>query len=252
VVTAIPDENPDELQRKNRLLADYLEKKMGVEIEFKPVTNYGAAVRALVAGQVDFAWLGGYTFVQAQLQAGAVPVVMRESDLSFKSVFVAHKDSGIASMADLKGKTFAFGSKSSTSGRLMPEHFMKRKFGLDPAKDLKGRPVYSGAHDATLRMVNTGQVDAGALNSKTWEKNRESAPNVGVIWETPGYVDYVWAASPSVSANLRDKFKDAFVALDETNHGALLSLQRAKKYVPADPALWRTIESVAREAGLIQ
>lgn len=252
VITAIPDENPDELQRKNRLLADYLEKEMGVKITFRPVTNYGAAVRALAAGQVDFAWLGGYTFVQAKLQANAIPVVMRQSDLAFQSVFIAHKDSGITTMADLKGKTFAFGSKSSTSGRLMPQHFMAQNFQLDPANDLNGLPIYSGAHDATIKIVNSGKVQAGALNFKTWETNKGSAPNTIEVWRTPGYVDYCWAASPGVSSALRQKFADAFIALNETKHADLLSLQKAQKYVPAKVEMWDTIQQVATEAGLIQ
>jgi len=252
VITAIPDENPDDLQRKNRLLADYLEQEMGVKISFKPVTNYAAAVRALVAGQVDFAWLGGYTFVQAKLQANAIPVVMRQSDLTFQSVFIAHKDSGIQSIADLKGKTFAFGSKSSTSGRLMPQHFMAQNYQLDPAKDLNGLPVYSGAHDATIKMVDSGKVQAGALNFKTWDKNKDTAPNVVEVWRTPGYVDYCWAAAPSVSPALRQKFADAFIGLNPTDHPELLALQKAQKYVPSKVAMWDTIQQVATDAGLIQ
>jgi phosphonate transport system substrate-binding protein len=252
VITAIPDEKPDELQRKNNLLVDYLEKSMGVKISFKPVTHYGAAVRALVAGQVDFAWLGGYTFVQAKLQANAIPVVMRRSDRAFQSVFIANKDSGIATMADLKGKTFAFGSKSSTSGRLMPQHYMVQNFQLDPTKDLHGVPVYSGAHDATLKMVDSGKVQAGVLNYKTWETNKGSAPNTVEVWRTPGYVDYCWAAAPGVSSALRQKFADAFIALNEAEHPELLALQSAQKYVPAQVAMWDTIQQVATEAGLIQ
>ena len=256
-VTGIPDENPTELQRKYEPMVKYLEAKLGTRVEYVPVTDYGAAVQALSAGQVDFAWLGGFTHVQARVLSGAVPLCMRDIDREFKSVFIAHTGSGIESPADIKGKTFAFGSKSSTSGHLMPRHFLIDQFHIDPDKDLDGSPVYSGAHDATVAMVQSGKVQSGALNIEVWDRmlaeKKVDTSQVSVIWTTPPYVDYVWTARKEVAPDRREKFKQAFLALDGTvpEHAAVLKLQGAKKFVPADPSDFDVLETIARGVGLL-
>jgi phosphonate transport system substrate-binding protein len=151
-LTAIPDESPTELARKAAPLTKYLEQRLGVKVEFTPVTDYAAAVEALANRQVDLAWFGGFTFVQAQHRSGGkvIPLVQREEDEKFKSVFIT-TDNTIKSLADLKGKTLSFGSQSSTSGHLMPRNFLLQA-GLDPDRDLR-RVAYSGAHDATVAAV---------------------------------------------------------------------------------------------------
>lgn len=258
-VTGIPDENPTELQRKYEPMVKYLEKTLDAEVEYVPVTDYGAAVQALSAGKMDFAWLGGFTHVQARIMDGALPLCMRDIDREFKSVFIAHVDSGIKTPADLKGKTFVFGSKSSTSGHLMPRHFMGTEFQIDPNVDLDGKPVYSGAHDATAKMVESGKVAAGALNAQVWERllkeEKVDTAKVSAIWTTPGYVDYVWTARKDVDPALQAAFAKAFLDLDAGNpeHKAVLDLQGAEaKFVPASPADFDAIEAVGRSTGLIQ
>ncbi|MCB1958796.1 MAG: phosphate/phosphite/phosphonate ABC transporter substrate-binding protein, partial [Rhodocyclaceae bacterium] len=184
-----------------------LEARLGAPVEYVPVTDYGAAVQALVAGKVDFAWLGGFTHVQARTMADVVPLVMRDIDREFHSVFIANVDSGVAQIADLKGKTFAFGSKSSTSGHLMPRHFLIQEHGIDPDRDFDGAPVYSGAHDATAVMVASGKVDAGALNEQVWDRvlaeGTIDPAKVVVIWTTPAFVDYTWTARAAVPEDTR-------------------------------------------------
>jgi phosphonate transport system substrate-binding protein len=256
-VTGIPDENPTELQRKYRPMVDYLRKQLGTKVEYIPVTDYGAAVQALSAGKLEFVWLGGFTHVQARVMDGAVPLCMRDIDRNFKSVFIAHADSGITTPADMRGKTFAFGAKSSTSGHLMPRHFLLTEHKLDPDKDFSGAPLYSGAHDATVKMVESGKVAAGALNIEVWERLIKEAKvdtsKVKVIWTTPGFIDYVWTARKDVDPKLRDAFTKAFLDLDPKNpeHEAVLKLQGATKFVPASPADFDAIEQVARSTGLL-
>ena len=167
-VTAIPDESPTELARKAAPLMNYLEKTLGMKVEFTPVTDYAASVEALANKQVDMAWYGGFTFVQANVRSGgkAIPLVQREEDEKFRSVFIT-SDPRIASLADLKGKSVSFGSPSSTSGHLMPRSFLLQA-NIDPDKDFK-RVAYSGAHDATIAAVAAGKVEAGALNISVWE-----------------------------------------------------------------------------------
>lgn len=257
-LSGIPDENPTELARKYQPMLDHLQKQLGVKVQYVPVIDYGAAVSALAAGKIDFAWLGGFTFVQAKVLAGANPVVMRDIDREFKSVFIASTGSGISKPEEMKGKTFAFGSKSSTSGHLFPRHFLKTSFNIDPDKDFSGAPLYSGAHDATAKMVESGKVQAGALNIEVWNRmveNKKVDPaKVKVIWTTPEYVDYVWAARKDLSPELVQKFAKAFLELDanRASDKVVLDIQGAKKFVKANPADFDTIEKVGRSTGLLK
>ncbi|HJW10904.1 MAG TPA: putative selenate ABC transporter substrate-binding protein, partial [Albitalea sp.] len=190
-VTAIPDEAPTELARKFAPLGKYLESRLGMKVEFAPVTDYAAAVETLVNRKVDLAWFGGFTFVQSSVRSGGktIPLVQREEDTAFKSVFITAKDSGIAKLEDLKGHTLSFGAQSSTSGHLMPRSFLLAAK-IDPDRDLK-RVSFSGAHDATIAAVASGKVDAGALNISVWNKfieEKKVDPNeVRVIYTTPAY-----------------------------------------------------------------
>jgi len=257
-VTAIPDENPTELQRKYQPMVEYLSNALGATVKYVPVTDYGAAVQALVAGRIDFAWLGGFTHVQSRTMSDVQPLVMRDIDRDFKSVFIANTAGGVASVADCRGKKFAFGSKSSTSGHLMPRHFLATTHGIDPAADFDGEPVFSGAHDATAKMVESGRVPAGALNKQVWDRmvreGKVDTEKVTVIWTTPGYVDYVWTARTAVNPALRQKFAAAFLALDpaDETHKAVLGLQGAQKFVPGAAADFNAIEDVARSTGLLK
>lgn len=257
-VTGIPDENPTELAREYAPLVALLEARLGAPVEYVPVTDYGAAVQALVAGTVDFAWLGGFTHVQARTLAEVEPLVMRDIDRDFHSVFIANVDSGVETLADLKGKRFAFGAKSSTSGHLMPRHFLVETHAIDPERDFAGAPVYSGAHDATVVMVASGKVDAGALNMQVWERvvaaGEVDTSAVRVIWETPGYVDYTWTARTALPESTREAFKRAFLELDarDPEHRAILERLGAQSYVPASPRDFDAIEAIARATGLLE
>ena len=170
-VSAIPDEAPTELQRKFAPLGAYLEAETGMKVSFVPVTDYAAVVEALATRKIDMAWLGGFTFVQASIRTKgtAVPLVQRAEDAKFTSRFITASE-GIKGFADLKGKTFAFGAPSSTSGHLMPRYFLGQE-GINPDRDFKNT-AFSGAHDATVAFVQAGKVDAGVLNASVWEIGR--------------------------------------------------------------------------------
>lgn len=256
-VSAIPDEAPTELQRKFEPLGKYLEKAVGMKVEFTPVTDYAATVEALAAGKIDLVWYGGFTFVQAHIRTKgtAIPLVQREEDEKFRSVFIARADSGINKLADLKGKNFAFGSVSSTSGHLMPRSFMLKE-GLNPDKDM--RIAFSGAHDATALQVAGGKVEAGALNISVWEKlvaeKRIDTKQVRVFYTTPPYYDYNWTVRGNLDKAVIDKIRSAFLALDAKNpvHAEILKLQRATRFVPTRVENYKSIEQAARSAGLLK
>ena len=257
-VTGIPDENPTELVRSYQPLVALLETSLGTKVTYVPVTDYGAAVQALAAGKVDFAWLGGFTHVQARTQARVVPIVMRDIDRKFRSVFIANVASGVNDVEGSKGKRMCFGSKSSTSGHLMPRHFLGERFKIDPDKDFKGRPVFSNAHDATAKFVESGKVDVGALNKQVWDRlvstGKVDTSKVKVIWETPPYVDYVWTARADVPKDIREKFAATFEALDlnDAAHKAILDRMGAKKYVGAHASDFDAIERIATSIGLLK
>lgn len=255
-ISAIPDEAPTELIRKFEPLADYLSRILDRPVSFIPVTDYAAAVEALASEQVDMAWLGGFTYIQAaQRSNGKVePIVQRAEDEHFQSVFVTRIDSDIQSVSDLKDVTFSFGSPSSTSGHLMPRHFLTAE-GIDVDNDLS--VAYSGAHDATAFAVAGGRVDAGALNIKVWEKlveeNKVDTTRLRVFYTTPEYHDYNWTIRPGLAPELRAQLVSAFIDLDPENESdrAILDLQRASRFVPTQPDFYEGIKRAAIAAQLL-
>jgi len=255
-VTAIPDESPTELARKAAPLMKYLESQIGVKVEFTPVTDYAAAVEALVNKKVDMAWFGGFTFVQANARSGGkmIPLVQREEDEKFRSVFIT-SDPAIKTLADLKGKDVSFGSQSSTSGHLMPRSFLLQA-GVNPDKDFK-RVAYSGAHDATAAAVAAGKVQAGALNISVWERlvadKKVDTDKVKVFYTTPPYYDYNWTVHADMPAALREKVSAALLSLNaSTPEGKqILELQRATRFVPTKADNYKGIEAAAQSASLL-
>lgn len=256
-ITAIPDESPTELARKAAPLVKYLEGKLNMKVEFTPVTDNAAAVETLVNKQIDMAWLGGFTFVQALQRSGGkvIPLVQREEDEKFRSVFIT-TEPAIKSLADLKGKTLSFGSQSSTSGHLMPRTYLLAA-GVDPDRDMK-RVAFSGAHDATVAAVASGKVDAGALNISVWDKlvadKKVDPSKVRVFYTTPTYYDYNWTVHADMPASLREKLTKAMLDLSpSTPEGKqVLELQRATRFIPTKPENYKGIEAAARNAGLLK
>lgn len=255
-VSAIPDEAPTELQRKFAPLGKYLERETGLRVQFTPVTDYAAVVEGLASRKLEMAWLGGFTFVQARLRTGtAIPIVQRKEDEAFISRFIS-ADPKIKSLADLKGRNFAFGSPSSTSGSLMPRYFLL-KAGIVPERDFKN-VAYSGAHDATVAFVASGKVEAGVLNASVWDKLVESdkvdTTKVRVFATTPPYYDYNWTVRGDLDPALVKKLTDAFLKLDPANPAQkeIMELQRASRFIVTKAENYKSIEEAARSAGLLK
>jgi phosphonate transport system substrate-binding protein len=257
-ISAIPDEAPTELQRKFKPLGEYLSKETGMKVEFTPVTDYAAVVEALATKKIDMAWLGGFTYVQTKIRTSgtANPIIQRVEDEKFTSVFIVPADSSLKSLSELKGKTIAFGSPSSTSGHLMPRYFLMQA-GINPDKDFKNI-AFSGAHDATVAFVASGKADVGALNASVWVKlNEAKNPNAlksKVLSMTPPYFDYNWTVRGDLDPVTVKKITEAFLKLDANNpnHKEIMDLQRASKYVTTKSSNYDDIEKAARSAGLIK
>ena len=255
-VSAIPDEAPTELQRKFTPLGAYLEQQLGMKVEFVPVSDYAAVVEALASDRLDMAWLGGFTFVQTRLKTGnAIPLVQREQDATFTSKFITGNPE-VKSLQDLKGKTFAFGSVSSTSGSLMPRYFMQ-KDGINP-EEFFSRVAYSGAHDATVAWVQAGKVDGGVLNASVWDKlvaaGKVDTTKVVVLQTTPTFYDYNWTVRGNLDPALTAKIQAAFLALDPAKPADkdILDLQAATRFIPTKAENYTGIEDAARAAGLLK
>ncbi|UUC91623.1 MULTISPECIES: putative selenate ABC transporter substrate-binding protein [Comamonas] len=256
-VSAIPDEAPTELQRKFKPLGEYLSQATGMKVVFTPVSDYAAVVESLATRKLDLAWLGGFTYVQAKIRTNgtAIPIVQRAEDAVFTSKFIT-ADPAIKTLADLKGKTFAFGAPSSTSGSLMPRFFLQQD-GLNPEKDFK-TVAYSGAHDATVAFVAAGKAEAGVLNTSVWDKLVESkkvdTSKVRVFATTPTYFDYNWTVRGDLDPAIVKKLTAAFLALDPSKpeHKAIMDLQRASKFIATGSKNYDGIEAAAKSAGLLK
>jgi phosphonate transport system substrate-binding protein len=267
VTGAIPDQDPEQLQRVYSKLSEYLSQALGVPVEYKPVTDYAAAVTAFRVGDLDMVWFGGLTGVQARLQVpGAEAIAQRDIDAEFHSVFIANKASGIEPISDiselqaLKDRTFTFGSESSTSGRLMPQYFLQQgNVALDA---FKGDVGFSQNHDATIKLVEAGTYDAGVLNEQVWNQRVEAGAvdldKVQVIWRSPAYYDYHWVINPEVNDRYGDDFVEkvqaALLALDPAvpEHQEILELFGADRFIPTENSNYSQIEEVGRQIGKIQ
>ena len=257
-VSTIPEEAASEQIRKFTPLVKYLERRLGMKVVFRAVSDYPAAVEALVNKQIELAWLGGLTFVQADIRSGGkvIPILQREEDTRFQSVFISKTGSGITQLSHLKGKTLSFGSPSSTSGHLMPRSYLLEA-GIDPEKDL-AKLAYSGAHDASIAAVVSGRVDAAAVDMTVWRKFVESKrvdiTQVNVFYETPSFYNYNWTIHVDMPAELRAKIERAFLELStDTPEGKeILGLARATRFIPTKAENYKGMEKAARNAGLIK
>jgi phosphonate transport system substrate-binding protein len=205
-------------------------------------------------------WYGGLTGVQARLQVpGAHAIAQRDIDAKFLCVIIANKKSGITDLAGLKGHTFTFGSESSTSGRLMPQHFLAQA-GIKPG-DFRGQSGFSGSHDKTIKLVAAGAYDAGALNEQVWKDYvKRGAPEleqVSLIWTSPPFHDYHWVLHPQAlqrhGADFATKIQAALSKLDAANpeHRTVLDLFGATRFINTEDANYREIEAIGRQTGLI-
>lgn len=254
-VSVIPTTDPGKIARESQPLVDYLQEKTGAKVDLSVPTNYAAVVEAIANDQVDCAFLGGFTYVQASKRAGVLPLVQREQDQNFHSVFITQTGSPIQSLGDLAGHSFAFGDVNSTSGHLMPEYFM-RQASVDP-KVIEAA-TYTGGHDTTALAVANGKVDAGAMDELVFQRmtkeGKLDASKVRIFYTTPPFFDYVWVARKGLDRKLADDFAAAFLALDPSDpkHKQILDALTATKYVRADDASYAALREAATSAGLLK
>jgi phosphonate transport system substrate-binding protein len=260
VFTAIPDQDETRLVERFTRVADYLQSKLGVSVKYLPVKSYPAAVTAFANSQVQLAWFGGFTGVQARRQVpGSEAIAQGAEDVAFKSFFIANSKTGLAPTKEfpkeIAGKSFTFGSRASTSGRLMPEYFIRSALGRGP-EEVFARVGFSGDHSRTIQLVQSGAYEVGVLDYSVWELDKKAGKvdpaQVAVIWETPTYPDYQWTVRGDVErtygAGFKEKLRSALLAIDDR---AILDQFARSKFIPAKNSDYAPIEEVARVTNLL-
>jgi len=260
--TAIPDEDQSRLVERFSKVADYLSDRLGVDVEYVPVTSYGAAVTAFRNDQVQLAWFGGLSGVQArQLVPGSQAIAQGKEDAAFVSYFIANTATGIEPEQDelpasVRDHAFTFGAKTSTSGRLMPEHFIRQRFDSAP-EAVFSRVGFSGDHTRTIALVESGTYDIGAVNFTVWqaavEDGRVDTDKVEVIWKSPSYPDYQWTLRGDADERYGEGFthKVQQALLDMSDPELLQSFPRSG-FIPASNDDYGPIESVGKSIGLLR
>lgn len=254
-LSMIPSTDPGKIVRESQPFIDYLQKETGAKVELTVPTNYAAVVEAVANDRVDIAYFGGFTYVQASARSGVRPLVQRERDQAFHSVFITPANSPIRSLGDLKGHSFAFGDVNSTSGHLMPAYFMSQQ-GVDRA--VIDKAIYTGGHDATALAVANKKIDAGALDELVFarmiKEGKLAQSQVRVFYTTPPFFDYIWAARKGLDPAVSESFSKALLKLDASNseQKPVLQLLNATNYVRAEDSSYDPLRKAARDAGLLQ
>lgn len=260
VFTAIPDQDEAKLKERFNKVANYLSEQLGVEVQYIPVKSYAAAVTAFRNNQVQLAWFGGLSGVQARnLVEGSEAIAQGFEDQTFETYFIAHESTGLESSDEfpqgMAGMTFTFGSKGSTSGRLMPEFYIRQNMNKAPDEAFS-KVGFSGDHSKTIALVASGAYQVGAVNFKVWEselaEGKFDSNNVSVIWKTPPYPDYQWTIRGDVDERWGEGFKAKVkqTLLDMTDEDLLASFPRSS-FIPASNSDYQPILDVAREIDLI-
>jgi len=255
-VAVLPDQSSSILLSRYGPFLEYLEQETGVDFELYVPTSYEEAIRVFVEGQAELAFFGGLSFLRVQALSGAVPLAMRDIDARFTSVFLADADSPFSGIEDYRDKSFSFGSRTSTSGHLMPRFFLSG-LNIEP-ETFFGAVDYSGAHDKTIYAVRDNNAALGAANARTYVNmiadGRIEAGSMKVIWETPPYSDYVWVVQPTISKPFRKILLEAFIKLDQADptQKKILNLLDAGSFLPASMADFAELKKIAQSLQLLE
>lgn len=257
--TAIPDQDDTRLMERFDGIAKYLSKQLNVEVEYVPVKSYSASVAAFKNNSVQLAWFGGLSGVKARrVVKNSKAIAQGEEDTKFVTYIIANSSTGLSEKeklsSEISGKTFTFGSKGSTSGRLMPEYYIRQNFKKSPSEIFK-RVGYSGDHSKTIALVQSGSYEVGAVNYKVWEKELAAGlidtAKVRVIWKTPTYPDYNWTIRGDVEGEFGDGFIEKVkLALLSLNDKKLLDSFPRTRFIEANNDLYEPILKTGLEIGI--
>ncbi len=260
VFSAIPDQDETRLKQRFGDIAKYLEKQLGVPVKYVPVKSYAAVVTAFRNNQIQLAWFGGLSGVQARLKVpGSQAIAQGVEDPKFHTYIIANHSTGLKASDEfpkgVAGKTFTFGSKGSTSGRLMPQYYIEKNMG-DKVDNVFKRVGFSGNHSKTIALVQSGAYEVGAVNFKVWEKEVEEGKvdtsKVSLIWKTPAYPDYQWTIRGDVDKEFGEGFsnkvKAALIGLKDPD---LLGRFPRSGFIEAKNSDFDPILETAKSIGII-
>lgn len=255
-IGVLPDENVETLRERYEPLRSYLSESLGVPCELVYTESYDTLLESFGAGRVNLANFGGLTFVQAMTAYDAVPLIMRDIDARFTTYFVARTDYPASNVSNFEGAVFAFGSQLSTSGHLMPRHFLSLQ---DITPETFFREVlYSGAHDATIGLIRDGTADIGAVNAEIYRALKDDGhieeDELRIVWETPPYTNYVWTVHSTLGREGRNKLRNAFLLLspEDEEHVEILENLQAGGFLPANVDAFSDLKQIAFDLELLQ
>ncbi|MDX1734994.1 MAG: phosphate/phosphite/phosphonate ABC transporter substrate-binding protein [Halioglobus sp.] len=255
-IGVLPDRDPSALRRKFEPLLDHLAAHTGIRTTLLIPDDYADIVRMFSAREIDLAYMGGLTFVQAQAETGAQALVMRELDTRFTTWFIARPELSVTQRSSVQGKRLLFGNKLSTSGHLMPRHFLQRQWDIEP-ETFFSAVGYSGAHDETVAMVLDGRYDIGAVSAafvqRMVDEGSLGRDELQVLWRTPPYPNYVWAVQPDLDGKLKTSLRNAFLQLDpdKAHDQDILASLGAQVLLPAGQNDFAMLGEIAAGSGAL-
>lgn len=253
-VGVLPGESPERLTERYAPLLKYLSETTDLPHELVIPRDYAHLLELMHNKDVDLGYFGGLTFLKAHSKGYVIPLVMSDKDMRFATYFLARADNPAMTIPEYRGKRLAFGSKLSTSGHLMPRHFLKG-MNIDPEKFF-GEVEFSGTHDRTAFWVRDGKAELGAANAVIVDAMfRDGAldpSEVKIVWRTPPYADYVWALRTQIDPKIRDKIRDAFLKLSlvDNNGTEILGSIDAGGFLPARLDDFAELRKIAEDLGL--
>jgi len=256
-VGVLPDQSVEALRKRYAPLLEYLSATTGLDTKLVTPSDYNSLIRMFRDDEVELAYFGGLTFVQAHTFYDAEPLVMRNKDSRFTSWFLVKSGDTSSVLTDFKGKKFSFGSSQSTSGHLMPRYFMGQEKQII-AEDFFSEVRYSGSHDKTAYLVRDGEVDLGVANSEIIRSmirdGRLKENDLRVLWESPPYSDYVWTVHDHLDEGIKTQLRDAFLGLNayDVDHGKVLAAMSAENFLPAVSRDFLTLKQTAATLELLE
>jgi len=258
--TAIPDQDETQLKKRFAIFAQYLSKELNMDVKFIPVKSYSASIAAFRNNQVQLAWFGGLSGVKARLIVpNSLAIAQGVEDPNFHSYIIANTSTGIKKSDSLpkaiEGKNFTFGSKGSTSGRLMPEYFIREVFNKSPNK-VFNKVGFSGNHSKTIALVQSGAYEVGAVNFKVWDRELKEGKidtsKVKIVYKTPAYPDYQFTARGDLDKQFGAGFTQELTnAILNIKDKKILDAFPRSGFIKATNKDFQPVLDVARKIGLV-
>ena len=257
VIGLIPEMNVFKQMARFQPLAKFLSRQTGLEVKFTILSQYGNILDSFKGKNLDGAFFGSFTGALAIQKAGVIPLV-RPVNLAGESTYHGYiytrKDSGIKSVADMRGKRFAFVERATTAGYVFPLAYLKEHGVIDLESFLSGF-FYAGSHDASLHAVLNKEADVGASKNTVYDWIRKSEPRIDkeivILAESSKVPSNGLCLRKGLDPSIRQKLKDALLTLDSSPEGRLvLEKMQAVKFIETTAADYQPVLTLTEKAGI--